>query len=124
MKYLLCLLSAALLASCAPFFTKQDAAAIGSRMAADSLALAERLLNGEKLNLKAETAAIGLKAAGAAVKVAQANLAAVPAPVVLTAAETVALAQIDATGETNVARAAAKIAASAADTAGAAVLTP
>jgi hypothetical protein len=71
-------LSALTVTSCRAF-TKADAQSLGTRIASSSLAVATRLLAGEKLDLQREVSLIGLQAASSAVATVTYNLASTPA---------------------------------------------
>jgi|GEM_PF-2851280 len=61
--------------SCSSAFTKSDAQALGVQVATQSLAVASKVVAGEKVDLKTEIAAIGLQAAASAVNTVTYNIA-------------------------------------------------
>lgn len=88
------------LTSCT-IFTKSDAAAIGTQIATDSIALANQELNGQPVDIKAAVEQIGIKAViSAGVKI-ESNIATAQAPQTITAAAVVAQQQIAATAADN-----------------------
>lgn len=78
--------------SCAPFFSKDDAAKLGAEVAAKSLAVANDYLAGKPVDLRAEAGKLGLQMASEAVGIVATNLSANapkdPAAVVSDSAET------------------------------------